>query len=437
MLTALFIVISLLLVLACGVFVAAEIGMITSDRAAVERAAAEGDAKAGKVLTMLKHLSTQLSGSQLGITLTNLIIGFLAEPAISSLLEGPLLALGVSEGAVPTISVLIGLLTATVVTMVFGEMVPKNLAIAQPLKTARAVAGYQLAFTRFFGWALRILNGSANGILRKLGIEPTEELESARNTLELASLVRRSAEQGTLESGTAYILERSLRFGGRIARDVLTPRVRVRTVDFDDSVAEVVTLSRRTGHSCFPVVRNGRLDDVVGIVHITSAIAVPREERWQVRVEAVMSEPVLVPDSLSLDPLTSRLRGAGLPLAVVIDEYGGAAGIVSVEDLLEEIVGDVWDEHDPDRDPDEAQADGSWVVSALLRPDEVTDITGLEIPENETLYETLAGLLAESLGRVPRIGDTTTIEGVMMRIERMDGRRVDRVRLWTDEVVSA
>ena len=254
MIEILLIVIALALVVACGAFVAAEFAFVTVDRSSVDRAAEAGDKSARGVQTALRHLSTQLSSAQVGITLTNLLIGFLAEPAIADLVRGPLTSAGVPEGAVSGVALAIALVLATGVTMIFGELVPKNLAIAKPLATARAVQGFLRGFTRVAGVIVRFFNGTANAVLRRIGIEPQEELASARSPEELSSLVRRSAEQGTLEGGTAALLERSLAFGERRAHEIMTPRGRVATVAEDDPVAVVIEQARASGRSRFPVV---------------------------------------------------------------------------------------------------------------------------------------------------------------------------------------
>ena len=420
--------ISLLMVVACALFVAAEFSFITVDRAAVEESAAAGSRRSRGVLHALRSLSTQLSGAQLGITITNLAIGFLAQPAIATLLEGPLTAWGIPIDVVPGISIAIGLIIATTITMVFGELVPKNFAIADPWRTARAVSVPMRAFTKSAAAVIRILNGSANTTVRLMGIEPTEELASARSPEELIALVRRSAQQGALDEQTAVLLTRSLAFGDRFARDVLVPRVRVHSVPVDATALDVLNSSRETGHSRFPVVGDRGLDDVRGVVHIKHAIGVPRDQRATTSVTSIMSNPVLVPDSIGLDPLLETLRREGLQMAVVIDEYGGGDGIVTIEDLIEEIVGEVADEHDLPQARAQQLNDGAWVISAMLRPDEARAITDFVIPESEE-YETLAGLIADALGRVPALGDEVDVDGVTLRVVRMEGRRVDRVRL--------
>ncbi|HEU4702931.1 MAG TPA: hemolysin family protein, partial [Conexibacter sp.] len=416
MIEVLLLVAALLLVVVCGAFVAAEFAFVTVDRATVERAAAEGDAGARGVQSALRSLSTQLSGAQLGITLTNLLIGFLAEPAIADLIDGPLVAAGVPEGAVTGVALVIALTLSTGFTMVLGELVPKNLAIARPLQTARAVQRFMRVFTRVNGPVIGAFNGMANRILHRLGVEPQEELASARSPQELMSLVRRSGEQGTLEPRTAALLQRSLAFATRRAEDVMTPRVRMRTLAAQQPVAAVIAAARATGFSRFPVIGETP-DEVVGIVHVKHAVGVAHERRGAVTVGEVMVAPVLVPSTIELDPLLGTLRNGGLQMAVVVDEFGGVDGIVTFEDVVEEIVGEVTDEHDRPDPAARRNPDGSWLLSGLLRPDEATRLTGLRLPEDED-YDTLAGLLALHLSHLPALG-----ESVELRSRDADGER--------------
>jgi CBS domain containing-hemolysin-like protein len=431
------------LVIACGVFGAAEYSFVAVDRATVEKAAATGDRHAQGVLQALRSLSTQLSGAQIGVTLTNLAIGFLAEPAIAKLLETPLTAMGVPAGAVPGISVTLGLTIATVVTMLFGELVPKKLGIAVPFPVARRTQAFIRGFTKAMTYPIKLLNGSANALVRALGVEPQEELRSARSSDELASLAGRSASEGTLDSETAHLVQRSVAFGPRTAGEIMTPRVQMACVDATDPVSEVIELSSSTGFSKFPVIK-GTSDNVVGSVHVKQAVAVPRSERAHTLVREVMVDATVVPESLRLDPLLSLLRGEGFQMAIVSDEYGGTAGVVTLEDVVEEIVGDIADEHDRYGSRLRQRPDGSWILSGLLRPDEVADATGLRLPEDES-YDTVAGLLVRELGRIPVRGDRVLVplpvvmpedddeepvqEHALMRVERMDGLRVDRISI--------
>lgn len=416
----------LLLVLGCSVFVAAEFAFVSVDRAEVERAAESGDAGAAGVRTALGSLSTQLSGAQVGITATNLGIGYLAEPSMAALLRGPLQTLGLPTNSVHGVALGAALVLATGVTMLFGELVPKNLAIAEPLRTARAVQAPQRGFTAAMRPFIAILNGSANALLRAVGVQPQEELASAREPRELASLARRSAEAGALDPKIAKLLDGALRFTGRTAADVLTPRVRMHTVTADDPVSVVVERCRATGFSRFPVIGADR-DDVIGLVHLKHAVGVAPDERAETPVRQVMEAPVFLPESLALDALLDTLRGEGLQIAVIVDEYGGTAGLVTLEDLVEEIVGEVVDEHDA-RHPRVRESDGEWSVPGLLRPDEVTTVTGHPLPEDPS-YDTVGGLVTHALGRVPSTGDEVAVGDVTLVVDRMDTRRVDRIVL--------
>ncbi|MCW2787421.1 MAG: HlyC/CorC family transporter [Marmoricola sp.] len=435
--------VSLALMVVCGLFVAAEFSLVTVDRAEVERASQAGDRAAVGVSTALRSLSTQLSGAQVGITLTNLAIGFLAEPAIAHLLEPPLRSAGIPHGAVEPIAVALGLAIATFATMILGELVPKNVAIALPLATAKSTQAVQRMFTMAMSLPIKVLNGSANGIVRSFGVEPQEELRSARSSEELSSLAGRSASEGTLDTETAHLVQRSIAFGPRTAGEIMTPRMRMATVDVTDPVSAIIELSAATGFSKFPVTK-GSTDNIVGSVHVKQAVAVPRSDRTSTLVREVMVSATVVPESLRLDPLLALLRAEGFQMAIVSDEYGGTAGVVTLEDVVEEIVGDISDEHDRSAARLRRRPDGSWIVSGLMRPDEVLDATGLALPEHED-YDTVAGLLVQALGRIPVLGDVVVIalpvvvpedddedpveEHAELRVELMDGLRVDRISI--------
>lgn len=428
---------ALALILVCGVFVAAEFSFITVSRATVERAAADGDRRAAGVLRAMKSLSTQLSGAQVGITVTNLAIGFLSEPAIADLLDGPLAALGMPEAGARSISIAAALVLATALTMILGELVPKNLAIARPLGTAGAVQAFMRGFTSSIHPVIRFFNGTANSLLRLLGVEPQEELASARSADELAGLVAHSANEGALGDETATLVQRSLEFGDRRARDVMTPRTRMHTLDRDASVADVITESQRTGFSRFPIISLDPGDDeIVGVIHVRQALAVPFDRRATVPVMAIARTAPAVPESLELDALLDRLRLDGQQLALVVDEFGATAGLVTLEDLVEELVGDVRDEHDQPAAPSgHRDGDGRWVLSGLLRLDEVEDMTQIQLPEDRS-YDTLAGLVLRQLGRMAQVGDEVEVQseapdgGVyVLQVTSMDRHRIDQLTL--------
>lgn len=437
----LFLAISVGLMVACGLFVAAEFSFVTVDRATVERKAAEGDRRATGVLKGLKSLSTQLSSAQLGITLTNLGIGWLAEPAIGQIFSGPIAAAGLEGNAERVAAYTIALGLSTFVTMLIGELIPKNFAISLPLATAKATQTFQRGFTKVMAWPIRGLNNNANAILRSWGLEPTEELRSPRTAAELQSLVLTSAEEGSLHGDTARLVARSIAFGDRTAADVQTPRVQVHFLDHRDSAADLLEEARASGHSRFPVTGKGGPDDIIGLIHVKHAVAIPAERRRSTRLSELVVPATIVPDTIELDPLLVELRSQGLQMAVVTDEYGGTDGIVTLEDLVEEIVGEIADEHDPVAAHSRHRIDGTWSVSGLLRPDEVADVAGVLLPEEDD-YETIAGLILKRLGRLAVVGDVVDLEidvpgddderltqTIRLAVERLDGRRIDRVSI--------
>ncbi|MDX3327551.1 MULTISPECIES: hemolysin family protein [Streptomyces] len=419
-----------LLILANGFFVAAEFGLVTVDRPDAERAAAEGDRRARTVVAALRELSFQLSGTQLGITITSLVVGMLAEPALAQLLAGPLTATGMPEGAVPGVSVVIGMLFASAVQMVIGELVPKNWAVSRPLQVARFVAGPQHRFSTLLRPVITALNTVANRLVRLLGVEPTDELASARTPGELVSLARHSAEAGTLEQDTADLFVRTLSLAGLTAQHVMTPRVKVSALQSSATAADVLNLTRATGLSRFPVYRD-RIDEVVGMVHLKNALAVPSQDRLRTPVSRIAVAPLLVPETLPVEQLLKRLRSEQ-PIAVVVDEYGGTAGVVTLEDIIEELVGEVRDEHDaegadrPELTPVVAE-DGraGWDVEGSTRVLTLRRI-GLDVPEGP--YETVAGLVADLLGRIPAPGDRAELPDWRISVRQVGHYRAEKVR---------
>ena len=415
-----------LLTAGTAVFVAAEFALVTLDPGLVDRdLAGQQDIRTRSVRKALRQLSTQLSGAQVGITVTTILLGYTAQPALATLLTDPLELTPLARGAATGLAAVLSLIVVNAFSMIFGELVPKNAALSSPLATARAVAPLQRGFTAALRPLILLLNNSANALLRRIGVEPREELSGGRSAQELVALVRRSAAAGTLDEGTAILLTNSIELDTLTAVDVMTDRTRMAVVRREDSAADVVALARETGHSRFPVIGDGH-DDVLGLVHLRRAISVPYERRAEVPAPALMDPAPRVPETVTLGPLLVELREHGLQMAVVVDEYGGTSGVVTLEDVVEELVGDVADEHDPRRAGVHPVGDRVWSVPGLLRPDELTEQTGLVVPE-EGAYETLGGLVMALLGRVPVVGDVVQVTGVVLRVEAMDGRRVSRV----------
>ncbi|MBX3098234.1 MAG: HlyC/CorC family transporter [Salinibacterium sp.] len=416
--------VGLLLTVGTGFFVASEFALVNLDRSDLEVRQERGERGLTVVISALKRTSTHLSSAQLGITLTTLLTGYTLEPAFSALLT-PVLVTFLPKAFVAVVASVVAILVATLLSMIIGELVPKNLALSLPRAIGKVVIPFQVVFTAVFRPAVTVLNNTANGILRLFGIEPKEELSGARTAEELTSLVRRSAREGSLDRDTATLLARTLAFADHTAQDVMTPRPRVTSIDRTDTAQDVIDLARRTGFSRFPVIDDS-IDDVVGIVHVKQAVAVPREKRADVPVSALQSDALRVPETMKLDGLLAELRGRGYQMAVVLDEYGGTAGVATLEDLVEELVGEVSDEHDRTK-ADVVRSRLWFTFPGILRPDELLERTGVSVPE-EGPYETVAGWLMSELGRLPAAGDTVEVDGGTFRIERLDGRRIDRVR---------
>lgn len=397
-------IVLLLLILGNALFVAVEFSYLTVNRNDLRRRIDAGDKTAAIVDKALTKTSTNLSGAQLGITVTSLVAGFLTGPSVGVLFAEGFGLTGLSQGVVTAISTTGAFIVVTFTQMVFGELVPKNWAIAQPMRVADLVVRPQNVFMFLFGWLVRFLNGSANMILRWLGFTPEEEVASARTAEELLAVVSRSGDEGTLVSSTAELVARSIEFGDRTAADVMTPRPRVRFIE-DETVAEALDAVAETGHARFPVFSD-HVDDITGVIHYNRLLTVPYDERATTPAASV-AEPVhIVSESMTLDPLMRELRETPTQLAVVVDEYGGTAGVVTLEDLVEEIVGEIDDEQD-EESRDHHRVDATTViVSGLMRPDELGDLIELDVPEGEE-SDTIGGLITEKLDRMPHVATSS------------------------------
>ena len=414
-----------LLILASAVFVAAEFGLVAADRNRIEQRAAAGSRSATTALGLLKRLSFHLSGAQLGITLVSLVLGFIAEPIIAQLIQ-PLVE-PIAGGATSTVSIVLALLVATAAQMVLGELIPKGLAIAAPETASILLAPFVRIYGVIFGPVITFLNGAANATVRRLGIEPQEELSHVRTLRELSLVIQASAEGGTIAGSASTLLSRSIRFGEKTAADVLVPRVEVRALAGDATIADLVRVSGETGHSRFPIF-GADLDDIVGVVHVKVAQAVPFADRASVTLSSVMAPIPAIPETRGLEDVLSDMRTSRSHLVVAVDEYGGTAGILTLEDIVEEIVGEIDDEYDAlTPAPAVDNEAGELVVSGSLHADELRDATGFEMPDGD--YETLAGFILDQLGAIPEAGEVVTYEGWRLEVEAVDRRRVARVRL--------
>ncbi|MEO1065081.1 MAG: hemolysin family protein [Actinomycetota bacterium] len=411
------------LIAANGAFVAGEFSLVAVDRAPIDRMADEGRRPARLTRGLLQRLSFHLSGMQLGITVTSLVLGLISEGTVGELIRPVLEAVGVDNAGT---RVVVALVVATFVQMLIGELIPKNVAIARPQATAFALAGPLTVFGTVAGPVTGFLDGLANRIIRTLGIEPVEELHQERSQEEMELLLRSSMEDGNLDADEAALLIRALRFDVKTTAEALVPRTRVVSLAARSTVDDARRLAIDSGRSRL-LVHGADLDDVVGIVAVTDVLRVPAEERASTHVLAVTRPATVVTETRALGPLLGDLRSSGDRLAVVVDEHGGTEGLVSLEDLLEELVGEIHDEHDVVPRLTEPLATGSQVVDASLHRDELLDLAGFAMPDGD--YETLAGFVLERLGHIPDVGEEIEAEGWRFRVVERDRLRVARVEL--------
>ncbi len=416
------------LIAANGFFVAVEFSFVAARKGRFVEQAAEGDKRSRRALDVHRRLSFMLSGAQLGITVTTLVLGFIAEPAIAEVIDPLLVALGIPESATFGIALIVALVLATMVQMVFGELAPKNLAIARPEPVARRLASPIWWFMRLAGPVIRLFDGAANRLLRLIGVEPVEELRGAVSTEELDLIVDSSAESGHLTVSQAALLERAIDFGELEASDAMVPWNRVVTVGTSASASDLRDLMSST-HSRFPVVDDD--DRVQGIVHAKDLLGVGREDYADTPVGTMLHDVLAVPEAAGLSVVLAELRANATEMAVVIDEYGGPAGVVTLEDIVEELVGDIEDEYDPSAPGEHVEVEpGVWSIAATSRPDEIERVTGLDLPDGE--YDTVAGLVLEHLEHIPEVGEAFVVDGIAVEVLDVDGFAIQRVGVRVD-----
>ena len=409
-----------------GYFVAQEFGYVAADRGRLRREAAAGDRAAARALEVTERLSFVLSGAQLGITVTALLVGYVAEPFLGS---GLAVLLGSSGWAAP-VSVVLALLVATVVQMVLGELAPKNLAIARPEAVARGLSRSTLLYLAVFGPVIRLFDRAASRLLLRLGITPIDELPEGATSEDLTQIIASSRSSGDLSGELSALLGRGLDFRGLTVASAMVPRVDVVFASPSTSAADVVALLD-TGHSRFPV-RGSSSDEILGIIGISDIISVRPELRSTTLVSSLLRPAIMVPSSLRLPQVLERLRAGHSQIACAVDEFGGFAGVITLEDIAEELVGPIRDEDDLPEPAPVRQEDGSWLVPARWRLDEISGATGVELPAGDD-YDTVSGLVMARLGRIAREGDAVTLDNlpvrVSMRVESVDRHVPQIVRL--------
>jgi CBS domain containing-hemolysin-like protein len=415
------------LIAANGLFVAAEFSLVTSRRGVIEDRAEAGDRRARTVLRELSNLSFVLSAAQFGITATSLVVGFLAEDAIGGVLRPGIAALGLPEGTTTGISIAAAFLLSTVLQMLFGELAPKNLAISRPEPVALAVSGPMRAFGIVLGPVIRIFDRSAQFVSSRLfGIEHADELLGGHSLDELSRIISASGEEGSITEEQAELLRRAVELGDTRVSEVMVPRPDVTWIDAEAPLEHLRRLSRETGHSRFPV-RGPSEDEVVGSIHIKDLLQVPPAERATTSVADLAVDALVVPESHLLRRLLSQFRREHRTFAIVVDEYGGIAGIVTFEDILEELVGEIEDEFDREVASVRRVGAGRFLVQGTLRADRVGDLVGVELPEGE--YETVAGYVIDRLGHIPDVGESVEHDGWELTVARVEGVRVAELHL--------
>ncbi|MGC7094487.1 hemolysin family protein [Amycolatopsis lurida] len=396
------VVVVLLLTAATGYFVAQEFGYMAVDRSRLKARAAAGDRGAERALGITRRTSFMLSGAQLGITVTGLLVGYVAEPMIGAGIGTLLGGVGVPQAVGVAVGTVLALVFSTLVQMLFGELFPKNLAIAKPEPVARRLAFSTRLYLGAFGWLIHLFDKASNLLLKALRIEPVHDVEHAATPRDLEHIVAESRDSGDLSGELSILLDRTLELHDRTAEHAMIPRPQVTAISGKATLTEAVELMAG-GHSRLPVLGES-VDDVLGVLWLHDVLACDDPERT---VAGLARDAVVVPASLPLPGVLTQLRASGDEFACVMDEYGGLAGVITMEDIAEELVGEITDEHDPEHE-DQALADnGGWLIPGTTHADEVERLLGHDLPDGD--YETLGGLVIAELGRLPEPGDTVRV----------------------------
>lgn len=401
------------LTVATGYFVAQEFAYMAVDVSKLRQLSTSDQpatrAAATRALRVTRQVSFMLSGAQLGITVTALLVGYAAEPFVAGGLVDVFGLAGVSSAVSVPVSLVLALVLATGIQMVLGELVPKNLAIARPERLAMALSRSTLAYLMVAGPIIRFFDNAANRLVRAMGIQPVEELPQGATSDELSHIIGTARASGQLSTELFALLDRGLDFHQRTAAQAMMPRVDVTTIAATSMVSEVVR-ELRGGRSRFPVIGDS-VDDVVGIVGMAEVLRVPPAARAHTAVSSVASPPLLIPTGVHLPEVLDTLRQAHRQLACVVDEFGGFAGVITLEDIAEELVGEITEKDDPTEAVVVTRPDGSWLIPASQRMDQIVDAISLGLPTNQA-YETLGGLVMAHLGRIPVPGDEVLLTGV-------------------------
>ncbi|HET8756425.1 MAG TPA: hemolysin family protein [Solirubrobacteraceae bacterium] len=425
--TVLLLLAVVVLVLLNGFFVAAEFALVRMRRSRVEEEAEEGKRGAGLVLRQLDDLSRYLAACQLGITFTSLGIGFLGEPAVANIFED-LFGTSISHNLSLAISLFLAYLITTSLHITIGEQVPKIYAINRAERVGRFIARPLHVFTQVFHPFIQILNGASNGILRAIGIKKTDEFDEGGSPEELKVLIAQSLTGGKLDIGEAQMLTGVFHLHEQQARQVMTPAPAIVTVDLSENVETALRRCVSSGHTRLVVTEDDNHDRVKGIVHANSLAQKLLTDGAEASLDELVREAPLVPETKPLDDLLADLQRQRSSLAVVIDEYGRTAGIVTVEDIIEEVVGEIDDETDPLGGAVRRLPNGDWFVRGHVAITDLVDY-GLELPVDSDAYNSVGGFVFGELGRLPKRGDTITHNGYSIRVESVRENRIEAVRI--------
>jgi CBS domain containing-hemolysin-like protein len=427
MTTALLLLAVLVLILLNAFFVAAEFALVRSRKAHLESDADAGKRGAKVAVRIMDNLSRYLSAVQVGITLTSLGIGFIGEPAIGSLIEDAL-GTSLSHNASYAISFALAYLITTALHITFGEQVPKIYAIQKAEVMARVTARPLDLFTRVFSPFISILNAASNGILRLLGVRTTGQLDDAESPDELRVLIQESVTGGKLDPGEAGMLTGVFHLHEQQARQVMTPAPAVVTVDLSEDVETAMRRCISSGHTRLVVTEDENPDRVKGVVHANQLGQKLLAEGPNAPIDDLVREAPIVPETKPLDDLLADLQRQRSSLAIVIDEYGRTAGIVTVEDIIEEIVGEIDDETDPLGGAVRRLPNGDWFVRGHVAITDLQDY-GLDLPVDSDAYNSVGGFVFGELGRLPKRGDTIHHNGYSIRVESVRENRIEAVRI--------
>jgi CBS domain containing-hemolysin-like protein len=423
--TAVYLVLLFLLIAANGIFVAAEFALVRSRRSRIEQLADEGSTGASGVIEQLDHIDQYLAACQLGITMASIGIGFLGEPAVARLIE-PIFG-GLSHGVAVAISVAIAYTLVTTLHVVVGEQAPKYFAIARPERSARSLSAPLRWFRRISAPFTVALTWMSNGLVRLFGVRPSE-LEDQPTTEDLKVLISQSAVGGDLDPGEAVMLRGVFHLHEQEAREVMTPIPAVVTVDYSATVSEALGFCTSSGHNRLLVVEDGNQDRVRGIVHALRLVRLLMSEGPEAKIEGAVRDALIVPETKPLDDLLTELQRQRASIGVVVDEYGRTVGIVTVEDILEEVVGEIEDETDPLAGSLRQLANGDWYVRGHVSLGDLSD-RGIELPVDTDAFNSIGGYVFGELGRLPKRGDLITADGFEIRVESVRENRVEAVRI--------